>query len=196
MPVQFTRALPAKQVACMPAQKPASASAAGVQKAMTLVKYSQPYEVTEHELPIPVGTEVLIRTTYAGLCHSELHMWEGKFNLGGGQSLDSSEDQLPCVLGHEIEGEVLAAGDAVPEGFLGNNYAVFPWIGCDKPDCTYCGEGWENLCNKPDSQCAARLRPPSRPAPAEPTVFAGASSTGRACTAATRATSSCRTTST
>ena len=37
--------------------------------------------------------------------------------------------------------------DAVPEGFLGNNYAVFPWIGCDKPDCTYCGEGWENLCN-------------------------------------------------
>ena len=57
---------------------------------------------------------MLIRTTYAGLCHSELHMWEGKFNLGGGQSLDSSEDQLPCVLGHEIEGEVLAAGDAVP----------------------------------------------------------------------------------
>ena len=98
-------------------------SAAGVQKAMTLVKYSQPYEVTEHELPIPVGTEVLIRTTYAGLCHSELHMWEGKFNLGGGQSLDSSEDQLPCVLGHEPAGIVEAVGPGVTEFAVGD--AVF-----------------------------------------------------------------------
>ena len=62
-------------------------------------------------------------------------MWEGKFNLGGGKSLDSNPAQLPCVLGHEFEGEVLAGGADVPEGFLGNNYAVFPWIGCDKDDC-------------------------------------------------------------
>ncbi len=80
--------------------------------------------LTEHPLPIPTGTEVLIRTTYAGVCHSELHMWEGKWNLGGGKHLPSDPSQLPCVLGHEIEGEVLAVGADVPEEFRGNNCAT------------------------------------------------------------------------
>ena len=100
---------------CMPC------SAAGVQKAMTLVEYGKPYVVTQHALPVPTGSEVLVRTTYAGVCHSELHMWEGKWNLGGGKQLPSDPKQLPCVLGHEIEGEVLAAGSDVPAGFLGNS---------------------------------------------------------------------------
>ena len=80
--------------------------------------------LTEPPLPIPTGTEVLIRTTYAGVCHRELHMWEGKWNLGGGKHLPSDPSQLPCVLGHEIEGEVLAVGADVPEEFRGNNCAT------------------------------------------------------------------------
>jgi D-arabinose 1-dehydrogenase-like Zn-dependent alcohol dehydrogenase len=141
-------------LSCISCKQPTAmpCSAAGVQKAMTLVEYSKPYEVTEHPLPVPVGTEVLIRTTYAGVCHSELHMWEGKFNLGGGRDLPSDPSQLPCVLGHEFEGEVMAVGSGVPDGFLSNNYAVFPWIGCDQEDCIYCGDGWENLCNSRATQ--------------------------------------------
>ena len=60
---------------CMPC------SAAGVQKAMTLVEYGKPYVVTQHALPVPTGSEVLVRTTYAGVCHSELHMWAGPLVL-------------------------------------------------------------------------------------------------------------------
>jgi D-arabinose 1-dehydrogenase-like Zn-dependent alcohol dehydrogenase len=43
----------------------------------------------EQPLPTPTGTEVLIRTTFAGVCHSELHMWEGKWNMGGGDEPSS-----------------------------------------------------------------------------------------------------------
>jgi hypothetical protein len=55
----------------------------------------------------------------------------------------------------------MAIGSDVPAGFLGNNYAVFPWIGCDKAECSYCGEGWPNLCvpitTSPAPACAVRL---------------------------------------
>jgi D-arabinose 1-dehydrogenase-like Zn-dependent alcohol dehydrogenase len=118
---------------------------------MTLVEYGKPYVLTEHPLPTPVGPQVLVRTTFAGICHSELHLREGKFNMGGGKTLDLPTSSLPHVLGHEIEGEVLAAGAGVPEGFLGKNFAVFPWLGCDKPDCVYCSDGWSNLCDSKET---------------------------------------------
>jgi D-arabinose 1-dehydrogenase-like Zn-dependent alcohol dehydrogenase len=47
------------------------------------------YQLMEQPLPTPTGTEVLIRTTFAGVCHSELHMWEGKWNMGGGDEPSS-----------------------------------------------------------------------------------------------------------
>ena len=38
---------------------------------------------------VQVGTvgphEVLVQTTAAGLCHSDLHFWKGFYNLGGGK---------------------------------------------------------------------------------------------------------------
>ena len=105
----------ARGLRCMPCS-----SAAGVQTAQVLVEYGAPYQVQKHALPVPTGSEVLVRTTFAGLCHSELHMWEGKFNLGGGRSMPLPPQMLPCVLGHEIEGEVLSVGEDVPDGFRGN----------------------------------------------------------------------------
>ena len=51
------------------------------------------YCVTEHNAPLkrmecatpePKGAEVLIRMTGAGLCHSDIHIWEGTYDLGSG----------------------------------------------------------------------------------------------------------------
>eukprot|EP00912_Choanoflagellata_sp_UC4_P000308 UC4_evm4s186 len=94
-----------------------------------VVEFGQPLQIVEQPLPIPKGEEVLIRTTYAGMCHSELHLWEGYFDMGGGNKLARSSPR-PHTLGHEIEGEVVATGPNVPEGLFtrGKSYAVFPWF--------------------------------------------------------------------
>ena len=39
------------------------------------------------------------------------------------------------------DAQVIGAGEEVPAEFLGNKYAVFPWIGCDLPGCLYCSDG-------------------------------------------------------
>ena len=50
----------------------------------------------------------------AGVCHSDLHLSDGYFDLGGGKqlSLDDRGMKLPVTLGHENVGEVVAVGPA------------------------------------------------------------------------------------
>jgi len=104
-------------------------------------------------LPVPKGSEVLIRTTFGGMCHSDVHLYEGYFNLGGGQKLPLPH-KLPIALGHEIEGVVVAVGDEVPTGVLvkDKSYAVFPWIGCGKDNCAHCVTDNEHYCARPDAK--------------------------------------------
>lgn len=96
----------------------------------------------ESPTPVPRGTEVLLEVRHCGVCHTDLHLREGSFDLGAGRRL-ASQLALPHVLGHEIEGEVVAAG---PEAAVtcGARYAVFPWIGCGR--CSACRRGEENVC--------------------------------------------------
>lgn len=42
-----------------------------------VMHHSKPLELVERETPQPVGTEVLVRVKAAGLCHTDLHIWEG-----------------------------------------------------------------------------------------------------------------------
>ena len=100
------------------------------------------------ELPQPQGTELLLRVNYCGVCHSDVHLHEGFYELGQGRKL-SLEDRgikLPVTLGHEIVGQVVSAGDQagpLPEGPV----LVYPWVGCG--DCSVCQRGEENLCTQP-----------------------------------------------
>ena len=50
----------------------------------------------------PESNEVLIQTTHAGLCHSDLHFMEGHWQI-----------PLPCVMGHESAGVVQAVGGSI-----------------------------------------------------------------------------------
>ncbi len=112
-----------------------------------IVEFGAPLKEIETPTPIPQGTEVLIKTGHAGVCHSDVHIHDGYFDLGGGNKLDMSGLKLPHTLGHEIEGEVVAAGPEAADVKVGVHYAVFPWIGCG--DCAACKRGEENLCGRP-----------------------------------------------
>jgi alcohol dehydrogenase, propanol-preferring len=87
----------------------------------------------------------------AGVCHSDLHIWEGGFDLGGGRRLILKDRgvHLPLTLGHETVGEILSIGPNVTDRKVGEMCLVYPWIGCSV--CRICRNGYENLCMK--SRC-------------------------------------------
>jgi D-arabinose 1-dehydrogenase-like Zn-dependent alcohol dehydrogenase len=111
----------------------------------SLVAYGQPLCETVIDIPTPHGSEVLVRVERCGVCHSDLHLQDGYFSLGGDKKLDVTAGRpLPFTLGHEIAGVIEAAGEAAGAPTIGRRVAVFPWIGCGK--CADCVAGDENLC--------------------------------------------------
>jgi S-(hydroxymethyl)glutathione dehydrogenase / alcohol dehydrogenase len=95
----------------------------------------------------PVGREVLVRTAAAGLCHSELHLIEGRL----------SKD-LPCLLGHEAAGVVEAVGPDVTSVRPGDRVVTCLSVFCGA--CRNCliGDTW--LC---EGKAATNRPPGSRP---------------------------------
>jgi len=102
----------------------------------------------ERPLPVPRGTEVLVRTLGAGMCHSDLHIWEGSYDLGGDRKLSfEGRVQFPLVMGHESTGEVVALGPDADGVAIGSRHLVCGWIGCGS--CRACAVGDEHLCVAP-----------------------------------------------
>ena len=60
----------------------------------------EPLQLTEQATPKPVGSEVLLKVLAAGVCHSDLHLADGWFDLGGGKRLSLAERgmKLPEML--------------------------------------------------------------------------------------------------
>jgi D-arabinose 1-dehydrogenase-like Zn-dependent alcohol dehydrogenase len=110
-----------------------------------IVEWGQTLARAERETPKPVGTEVLLKVKCCGVCHSDVHIRDGYFDLGGGRKFMMGERgmKLPMTMGHETYGTVVAAGpDAnVP---IGVERIAYPWVGCGK--CARCLEGDDNLC--------------------------------------------------
>ena len=113
----------------------------------SLTAYGAPLCETVVDVPQPQGSEVLVRIERCGVCHSDLHMQDGYFALGGDKKLDVRAGRtLPFTLGHEIAGTVEGAGpDADTKS--GAGVAVYPWIGCGQ--CAACKVGDENICTAP-----------------------------------------------
>jgi D-arabinose 1-dehydrogenase-like Zn-dependent alcohol dehydrogenase len=110
-----------------------------------VTEHSAPLQRMENETPEPKGDEVLIKMTAAGVCHSDIHIWEGVYDLGSGNKMTLKDRgiTLPLTMGHEIAGTVVKAG---PEADVkpGTSVVVYPWLGCG--DCPTCKRGDENLC--------------------------------------------------
>jgi len=115
----------------------------------SLTAYGAPLCETIADCPQPRGSEVLVRVERCGVCHSDLHIQDGYFRLGGDKKLDITQGRaLPFTLGHEIAGAVARAGpDAGPDARPGHKVAIYPWIGCRQ--CAACRHGEENNCAAP-----------------------------------------------
>lgn len=91
-------------------------------------------EIDEVQIDNPGPREVLIRTTAAGLCHSDLHFMEGKYPC-----------PLPVVLGHESAGVVEKVGDQVTYVRPGDHVITCLSVYCG--NCEYCLTGHLSLCD-------------------------------------------------
>jgi D-arabinose 1-dehydrogenase-like Zn-dependent alcohol dehydrogenase len=107
----------------------------------------QPLQLNEQPTPEPQGTEVLLKVLAAGVCHSDLHLADGYFDMGGGKrlSLQDRGMKLPITLGHENVGEVMAIGPDAKGVKMGQRMLVDPWIGCGT--CPACQRNEDNLCS-------------------------------------------------
>ena len=56
-----------------------------------VVEWGKPLERIERITPMPRNTEVFVRLKYCGVCHSDVHIRDGYFDLGGGRRFHMSE---------------------------------------------------------------------------------------------------------
>lgn len=116
-----------------------------------IVAPNEPLVATEVPTPNPQGEQVLLRVDAVGVCHSDLHLWEGGYDLGDGKFMKVTDRgvKYPVTPGHEIAGTVVQAGDDVSGFSKGDRVLAYPWIGCG--NCPACSAGNENLCDTPRS---------------------------------------------
>lgn len=88
-------------------------------------------------VPQPGPHDVLLRVRACAVCRTDLHIVDG----------DLPPHRLPVVPGHEIVGDVVAAG-AFADRFAPGTRVGVPWLGGSCGVCAYCVEGRENLCEQ------------------------------------------------
>jgi len=86
------------------------------------------------ELPDPGPGQALVEVTACGLCHTDLSFADGSVK---------TRHPLPLVLGHEITGRVVAAGDGATD-LIGQPVLVPAVLPCG--DCAFCRAGRGNAC--------------------------------------------------
>jgi len=84
----------------------------------------------------PQAGEVLIEVAGCGVCHTDLGFLDGDVE---------TRAELPLVLGHEISGRVLEAGDGA-EDWIGKRVIVAAVIAC--AGCELCSAGRGNVCRR------------------------------------------------
>ncbi|XP_004503868.1 uncharacterized protein [Cicer arietinum] len=99
---------------------------------------NKPLTIEEFHIPRPKAGELLIKTKGCGVCHSDLHVMKGEIPFSS-----------PCVVGHEITGEVVEHGaltdartiERLPVGSRVVGAFIMP---CG--NCSYCSKGHDDLC--------------------------------------------------
>ncbi|MBM4277342.1 MAG: zinc-binding dehydrogenase [Deltaproteobacteria bacterium] len=66
-------------------------------KAVVLQNFNQPLVIKTFSVPVLKGGEVLVKVEAAGICGSDVHMWEGR----------DPRTRLPMILGHEGVGKIV-----------------------------------------------------------------------------------------
>ncbi len=120
-------------------------------KAARIIEPNAPLKMADAQIASPKDNQVLVKVVAAGVCHSDLHLWEGGYDLGDGTFMKVTDRgvKYPVTPGHEITGEVIEVGNSVKGFSKGDMVLVYPWIGCGS--CPACTVGNENLCDTPKS---------------------------------------------
>lgn len=103
-------------------------------------------------LPSVPNRGALVEVHFSGVCHSDLHLWEGFYQLGNGKRISFAERpgySYPLVPGHEVAGIVKSLGkDCSAAGSccvaIGDRVAVYSFLGCG--ECAACLAGINNNC--------------------------------------------------
>ncbi len=75
--------------------------------------------------------ELMVKVAASGICGSDLMEWY-------------RTKKAPCVLGHEVSGEVAELGEGVTQFALGDRVVFTHHVPCN--DCSYCMRGEHTLC--------------------------------------------------
>jgi len=119
-------------------------------KSAQIIEPNKPLQINEIVLPNPNGNQVIIKVKSTGVCHSDLHLWEGGYDTGDGfMKVTDRGVKFPVTPGHEVVGTVEQIGDSVEGVNIGDLVLVYPWIGCEQ--CPTCQNGDTNLCESPKS---------------------------------------------
>ena len=87
-------------------------------KSYQVVENGKPLIEKELEKPKASGKSILLKTVSCGICHSDVHIHDGFFELGGDDKLPISLRE-PLTMGHEVYGEVVEIGEEVKNISLG-----------------------------------------------------------------------------
>ncbi|MGA7977369.1 MAG: alcohol dehydrogenase [Nitrososphaeraceae archaeon] len=122
-------------------------------KAARIVKPKESLQIQDLDIPKAKGSQVIVKVHSSGVCHSDIHLWEGGYQGLDGQFLKASDRGVsyPLTPGHEIAGTVESLGEEAAREAIDKNekVIVYPWIG--EGLCPACRVGQENLCDKPRS---------------------------------------------
>src|SRR5580704_17783274 len=108
-------------------------------KAAVLREVRKPLQIEDVQIGKPGPHEVLIRTAAAGVCHSDVHFFEGSYPY-----------PLPAVLGHESAGVVEQVGSGVRTVKVGDH--VITCLSAFCGHCEHCLTGHMSRCVSPETR--------------------------------------------
>jgi alcohol dehydrogenase, propanol-preferring len=106
-------------------------------RAAILGEPGAPLQLVDLPVPRPGQGEILIRLEASGVCHTDVHVWQGHYC--------PARPPAPFVMGHEGVGRVAALGDGVTDWAVGDR-AGAAWQHEACGDCVACRTGQEGFC--------------------------------------------------
>lgn len=115
-------------------------------KAAVFREVNTPMAIEDIDIAKPGPREVLIRTAAAGVCHSDLHFFNGTY-----------PGRTPMVLGHESAGIIEQVGEDVHYVKPGDHVITCLSVFCGH--CEYCLTGHMSLCQEPETRRSREQEP-------------------------------------
>lgn len=118
-------------------------------RSMQIVEWGKPLELRRSHTPEPKSGEILLRVEACGVCHSDLHIRQGFFELGNEHRFPIEERGVypPFTLGHEAVGTAIAAGPNAGNVELGKSYLIYAFVECG--NCEPCCNNLPQICDRP-----------------------------------------------